>query len=102
MTQTILMLPGDGIGPEVLGEAERVAKILCPDITFEYGLVGGASYDVHGVPLSDDALAQAKKSNAVLLGAVGGPKWNDVGRDVRPEAGLLNLRTGLDLSLIHI
>ena len=97
MTQTILMLPGDGIGPEVLGEAERVAKALCPDLEFEHGLVGGASYDAHGVPLSEDTLAQAKASDAVLLGAVGGPKWNDVGRDVRPEAGLLNLRTGLDV-----
>ena len=91
------MLPGDGIGPEVLGEAERVARALCPDLHFEYGLVGGASYDAHGVPLSDDTLAQAKAADAVLLGAVGGPKWNDVGRDVRPEAGLLNLRSGLDV-----
>ena len=97
MTQTILMLPGDGIGPEVLGEAERVAKVICPDLQFEHGLVGGASYDAHGVPLNEETLAQAKASDAVLLGAVGGPKWNDVGRNVRPEAGLLNLRTGLDV-----
>ena len=91
------MLPGDGIGPEVLGEAERVAKALCPDLAFELGLVGGASYDAHGIPLTGETLAEAKASDAVLLGAVGGPKWNDVDRDVRPEAGLLNLRTGLDV-----
>ena len=97
MTQTILMLPGDGIGPEVLGEAERVAKALCPDLQFEQGLVGGASYDAHGVPLSDETLAQAKASDAILLGAVGGPKWDSVARDVRPEAGLLSLRKGLDV-----
>ena len=97
MTQTILMLPGDGIGPEVLSEAERVAKALCPDLAFEHGLVGGASYDTHHVPLTGETLAEAKASDAVLLGAVGGPKWNDVARDVRPEAGLLNLRTGLDV-----
>lgn len=97
MPQTILMLPGDGIGPEVLAEAERVAAALCPDLKFERGLIGGASYDAHDVPLSDDTLAQAKTVDAILLGAVGGPKWNGVGRDVRPEAGLLNLRSGLDV-----
>ena len=97
MTQTILMLPGDGIGPEVLGEAERVAAALCPDIQFAHGLVGGASYDAHGTPLTGDTLAKAKAADAILLGAVGGPKWAEVGRDVRPEAGLLNLRTGLDV-----
>ena len=97
MTQTVLMLPGDGIGPEVLGEAERVAKTLCPDIQFEYGLIGGASYDAHGVPLTDDTLAKAKESDAILLGAVGGPKWVDAPREKRPEAGLLEIRKGLDV-----
>ncbi|MCL4133501.1 UNVERIFIED_CONTAM: hypothetical protein GTU68_050213 [Idotea baltica] len=97
MTQTLLLLPGDGIGPEVVAEARRVAEILAPDLTYEDGLIGGASIDAHGVPLSDDTLAAAKASDAILMGAVGGPKWNGVDRDKRPEAGLLGLRTGLDV-----
>jgi 3-isopropylmalate dehydrogenase len=97
MTQTLLLLPGDGIGPEVVAEARRVAERLLPDLKFEDGLVGGASIDAQGVPLSAETLAAAKAADAVLLGAVGGPKWADVARDIRPEAGLLNLRTGLDV-----
>lgn len=97
MTQTLLLLPGDGIGPEVLAEARRVAEAVAPDLAFEEGLVGGASLDAHGLPLTDDTLAQAKASDAVLLGAVGGPKWEATDRDKRPEAGLLGLRKGLDV-----
>ena len=97
MTQTLLLLPGDGIGPEVLTEARRVAAAIAPDLVFEEGLVGGASIDVHNVPLTDDTLAQAKAADAVLLGAVGGQKWTHVARNVRPEAGLLGLRTGMDV-----
>ena len=97
MTQTVLLLPGDGIGPEVLGQARRIAETLVPDLAFEEGLVGGAAIDVHGTPLSEDTLQAAKASDAVLLGAVGGPKWNDVARHLRPEMGLLNLRKGLDV-----
>ncbi|MEO1101697.1 MAG: 3-isopropylmalate dehydrogenase [Pseudomonadota bacterium] len=97
MTQTLLLLPGDGIGPEVLAEARRVAEAVAPDLAFDEALVGGASIDAHGIPLTDDVLAQAKASDAVLLGAVGGPKWEATDRDKRPEAGLLGLRKGLDV-----
>lgn len=97
MTQTILLLPGDGIGPEVLAEAQRVGEALCSDIKFETGLVGGASIDEHGVPVTDDVVARAKDADAVLLGAVGGPKWVGVDRDKRPEMGLLRLRKDLDV-----
>ncbi len=97
MPQTVLLLPGDGIGPEVLAEAKRVAAHIAPDLEFTEGLVGGASYDAHGEPLTVDTLVQAKSSDAVLLGAVGGPKWADTERDKRPEMGLLKLRKGMDV-----
>ncbi|MEM7768151.1 MAG: 3-isopropylmalate dehydrogenase [Pseudomonadota bacterium] len=97
MSQTLLLLPGDGIGPEVAAEAARVAKALVPGLEIETGLVGGASLDAHGVPLTGDTLSAAKAADAILLGAVGGPKWADVAREHRPEAGLLALRTGLDV-----
>ncbi len=97
MTQTLLLLPGDGIGPEVIGEARRVAEILAPDLSFTEGLVGGASIDAHGEPLTVDTLVQAKSSDAVLLGAVGGPKWLGAERHLRPEMGLLQLRKGMDV-----
>ena len=97
MPQTILLLPGDGIGPEVLTEARRVAEIVAPDLSYETGLIGGASYDQHGEPLTIDTLVQAKSSDAVLMGAVGGPKWDDVPRDLRPEMGLLQIRKGMDV-----
>lgn len=94
---TILMLPGDGIGPEVLEQARRVAEHIAPDIIFTDGLVGGASIDAHGEPLTVDTLVRAKSSDAVLLGAVGGPKWIDAERHLRPEMGLLQLRKGMDV-----
>ena len=97
MKQTLLLLPGDGIGPEVVAEVRRLAGVVAPDLELQEGLVGGASYDAHGTPLTDDTLDLARKSDAVLLGAVGGPKWNGVSRDKRPEAGLLALRKGLDV-----
>lgn len=96
MSQTMLLLPGDGIGPEVTEQARRVAEVIAPDLTFEEGLVGGASIDTHGEPLTVDALVKAKSSDAVLLGAVGGPKWAGVERHLRPEMGLLQLRKGMD------
>ena len=96
MSQTLLLLPGDGIGPEVTEQARRVAEVLAPDLTFEEDLVGGASIDAHGEPLTVDALVRAKSSDAVLLGAVGGPKWTGVERHLRPEMGLLQLRKGMD------
>lgn len=96
MSQTLLLLPGDGIGPEVVEQARRVAAVLAPDLAFTEDLVGGASIDAHGEPLTVDALVKAKSSDAVLLGAVGGPKWVGVDRHLRPEMGLLQLRKGMD------
>ena len=97
MKQTLLLLPGDGIGPEVVAEARRIAEVLIPDVQIGEGLVGGVSYDAHGTPLTGETLERARKASAVLLGAVGGPKWSAAARDKRPEAGLLALRKGLDV-----
>ena len=97
MKQTLLLLPGDGIGPEVTAAAQRICQLVAPDVAIEEDLVGGASIDKHGVPLTAAALDRAKSIDAILLGAVGGPKWTDVARDKRPEAGLLGLRKGLDV-----
>ena len=97
MKQTLLLLPGDGIGPEVVAQARRIAEALIPDVQIEEGLVGGVSYDAHGTPLTGETLERARKASAVLLGAVGGPKWSAAARDKRPEAGLLALRKGLDV-----
>ena len=97
MTQTVLLLPGDGIGPEVIEQARRIATHLVPELDFIEGLIGGASIDAHGEPLTVDTLVQAKSANAVLLGAVGGPKWANVERHLRPEMSLLQLRKGRDV-----
>ncbi|MEO0815724.1 MAG: 3-isopropylmalate dehydrogenase [Pseudomonadota bacterium] len=97
MSQTLLLLPGDGIGPEVTEAAARVANAVAPDLAIETALVGGSSFDAHGTPLTDETLACAKAADAVLLGAVGGPKWSGVAREHRPEMGLLGLRKGLDV-----
>ncbi len=91
----LLLLPGDGIGPEVTAQARRVAQAIAPDLTIDEAPFGGISFDQLGTPLSDDTLAAAKSAKAVLMGAVGGPKWKDAPRDKRPEAGLLGLRTGM-------
>ena len=100
-TKTILMLPGDGIGPEVVTEVRRLIDWLGRDrgIKFEVkeGLVGGCSIDAHGEPLTDETMAMALKADAVLLGAVGGPKWDGVDFAIRPEAGLLRLRKEMEL-----
>jgi 3-isopropylmalate dehydrogenase len=90
--QNLLLLPGDGIGPEVCAEVRRVAAALTPDIAIDERIYGGASYDAHGTPLTEEVLATALSSTAVLLGAVGGPQWAGVPRHLRPEAGLLTLR----------
>jgi len=91
----LLLLPGDGIGPEVTAEVRRVAQALAPELRVEERPFGGCSYDQHGVPLTDETLALAKSAKAVLMGAVGGPKWADAPRDKRPEAGLLKLRAAM-------
>ncbi len=101
MTKKILLLPGDGIGPEVMAEVRRVLdwfneKYGLP-LEMSEDLVGGVAYDRHGVPLASTTLAAAQAADAVLLGAVGGPKWKNVGYDKRPEAALLALRKELNL-----
>jgi 3-isopropylmalate dehydrogenase len=93
----LLLLPGDGIGPEVVAEVRKVAARLAPDLRIEEALFGGCSYDASGAPLTDETLAKAKASKAVLMGAVGGPKWASAPRDKRPEAGLLALRAGMQV-----
>ena len=100
MSSKILVLPGDGIGVEVADQAIRVIEKLNEqglNASYEKDLVGGASYDVNGEPLTNSVLEKAKKSDAILLGAVGGSKWDDVERSKRPEAGLLGLRKELEL-----
>jgi 3-isopropylmalate dehydrogenase len=94
---TLLLLPGDGIGPEVCAQVRRVAEALVPDLVVEEAIYGGASYDAHGTPLTDEVRDRALASDAVLMGAVGGPKWADAPRHLRPEAGLLNLRKAMNV-----
>ena len=100
MTKNILVLPGDGIGPEIVAEAVKVLGKLKADgldISLEHGLVGGAAYDAKGHPLPEETLAQARRADAILLGAVGGPRYESLERPLRPEQGLLTLRAELQL-----
>jgi 3-isopropylmalate dehydrogenase len=100
-THDLLLLPGDGIGPEVMGEAKRVIGWLNKrnTVTFnlEEDIIGGTSYDKHKVSVTDAVVDKAQKADAVLFGAVGGPKWDKVPYEQRPEAGLLRLRKEMDL-----
>jgi 3-isopropylmalate dehydrogenase len=91
----LLLLPGDGIGPEVTRQARRVAEHLWPELEIEERAFGGAAFDLEGAPLSASTLGLARASDAVLMGAVGGPKWAAAPRTLRPEAGLLGLRAGM-------
>jgi 3-isopropylmalate dehydrogenase len=94
----VVVLPGDGIGPEVAAPAVEVLRELVPDVTTEEQLFGGASIDAHGTALTDDVLAACRASDAVLLAAVGGPKWDTTDpTKPRPEQGLLGLRKGMGL-----
>jgi 3-isopropylmalate dehydrogenase len=93
----IVLLPGDGIGPEVTEEARRTLEAVIPGLTFEEHLIGGSAIDATGSPLPDATIAACKGADAILLGAVGGPKWDDPNAKVRPEQGLLALRRALDL-----
>ena len=102
MSKNILVLPGDGIGPEIVTEAVKVLNTVNEKfnlgLTLENGLVGGAAYDVHGTPLPEETMSKARAADAILLGAVGGPKWDTLeDRELRPEKGLLGLRSGLEL-----
>jgi 3-isopropylmalate dehydrogenase len=97
----LLLLAGDGIGPEVMAEVKRLlgfyAKKGVADFRTEEGLVGGAAYDAHQVAISEETMAKAHACDAVIFGAVGGPKWDKVSFEARPEAGLLRLRKELGL-----
>lgn len=101
MTKTLMILPGDGIGPEILAETEKVIDWMNAEcglnLNIERGLIGGQSYDEFGHPFADETLERCKQVDAILMGAVGGPKWDGVDYNLRPEAGLLRVRKELDL-----
>lgn len=101
MPKKILVLPGDGIGPEITAQAVKVLRALRshsgPEFEIEEALIGGAAVDLTGDPLPEETLAKARQADAVLLGAVGGPNWDALATKLRPERGLLRLRAGLDL-----
>lgn len=101
MGKKILVLPGDYIGPEIMAEAVKVLEVVNHrfdlGLELEFGLLGGAAIDAHGVPLPEETLASAREAEAILLGAVGGPKWDHVERHLRPEKGLLSIRSELQL-----
>src|ERR1700688_3265996 len=100
-THNLLLLPGDGIGPEVMAEVKRLIDWLraqgIAHFETEQGLVGGSAYDASKQSITDATMAQAVAADAVIFGSVGGPKWDSVPYDVRPEAGLLRLRKHLGL-----
>jgi 3-isopropylmalate dehydrogenase len=100
-THKLLLLPGDGIGPEVMAEVKRLIAWMNANgmgrFETEESLVGGAAYDAHGVAITDATMAMAQAADAVIFGSVGGPKWDTVAYEHRPEAGLLRLRKDLDL-----
>ncbi|MBF0463028.1 MAG: 3-isopropylmalate dehydrogenase [Magnetococcales bacterium] len=99
--KSILLLPGDGIGPEIMAEARKILEWVASRggvaLHMEEGLIGGIAYDQTGHPLPEETLTQARRVDAVLLGAVGGPKWEPLPYEVRPERGLLGIRKSLDL-----
>jgi 3-isopropylmalate dehydrogenase len=100
-THKLLLLPGDGIGPEVMAEVKRLIDWIdaqgIAKFTIENGLVGGAAYDADKLPITDATMAKADAADAIIFGAVGGPKWDNVPYEHRPEAGLLRLRKDLGL-----
>jgi 3-isopropylmalate dehydrogenase len=98
MAKHVILLPGDGIGPEIIGPAVEVLNAVGAELDYEEHAFGGASIDAHGVALTDETLAACRAADAVLLAAVGGPKWDTTDPDQpRPEQGLLGLRKGLEL-----
>ena len=100
MTKQIAVLQGDGIGPEIIGQAVKVVDNLIEqglDARYEYGLLGGSAYDAHGSPYPEATQTLCRKADAVLLGAVGGPQYDNLERSVRPERGLLAIRKDLNL-----
>ncbi|MDO3386444.1 3-isopropylmalate dehydrogenase [Gilvimarinus sp. SDUM040013] len=101
MSKKVMILPGDGIGPEIVEQACRVLAAVNEKfnlgLEFVEELIGGSSIDVHGEPLTDAAVERARSCDAILLGAVGGPKWDTIDRSIRPERGLLKIRSQLGL-----
>ena len=100
MTKNILIFPGDYSGPEAMDASVKVLDAVIErfnlDVKYHYGLLGGAAIDAGLKPLPDETYASCKRTGAILLGAVGGPKWAGVERHLRPEMGLLQLRKGMD------
>ena len=92
---SLLILPGDGIGPEVMAQVRRIIGWMgdkrCVTFDVSEDLVGGVAYDTHGTPLHDDTMAKAQEVDAVLLGAVGGPKYDDLDFSVKPELSLIHI-----------
>ena len=101
MSKNLLLLPGDGIGPEIMSEACKVIDqlnvVFNLDLAYSEGDIGGSSIDKHGLPLTEETITRAQASDAILLGAVGGPQWDELERDIRPEKGLLQIRSRLNL-----
>ena len=101
MSKKVLILPGDNIGPEIVAEAvkvlQRVDEKFSLGVELDYAHLGGAGLDAVGSPCPQETLDKARQSDAILLGAVGGPQWDDVERHLRPEKGLLTIRSELDL-----
>ena len=101
MDLKICVLPGDGIGPEIIEQAvvvlEKVAEKFGHNITLEEAIIGGASIDAHNTPLTQDTIDKCLASDAVLMGAIGGPKWDKIDKAIRPERGLLGIRKALGL-----
>ena len=97
----VLVLPGDNIGPEIIAEAVKVLKTVSDKfglgVELDYAHLGGAALDAVGDPCPQETLDKARASDAILLGAVGGPQWDDVERHLRPEKGLLTIRSELEL-----
>lgn len=101
MAKKILLIDGDGIGPEVMAQARKVLDAVDQrfklGLSYDHALLGGAAIDATGVPLPEETLAKARAADAMLFGAIGGPKWDQLDRDIRPEKGLLALRSELQL-----
>ena len=106
MEKRIAVLPGDGIGKEIIQGAieilEAVGERYHHQFSFTYGEIGGSAIDATGVPLPDETISLCKESDAILLGAVGGPKWETLPVHLRPEQGLLQIRKELNLLLIYV
>ncbi|MCV2503247.1 MAG: isocitrate/isopropylmalate family dehydrogenase, partial [Neisseriaceae bacterium] len=100
MSHQLLILPGDGIGPEIVAEAVKIIDLIIKegaDIQYEYGVLGGSAYEKYGHPYPEETQKQSQSADAVLLGAVGHPKYDQLERSLRPERGLLAIRKDLNL-----